>query len=383
MSLDAAEPAPGLFARIRQLIGDPPAAWDAIAREETPPGAVMGKHVAPLAFMLALCGWLGAMLDAGFALDRETIILQPVAAVFRFLIALVGVAVLARLANMFAPRFGATPDPMRATQLSGYGATGLLLGGVGLLMSGIAPYVVAIGGVFSMVLIYIGAPRMMGVPEEKRIGYFWSVIGVFFAALIAVTFAYGAGMEALREATIHMKFGQTEAAPAETPAPAMAQGGVLDAATMKRLGESVDARITPIDPTVLEGFLPPSLPGGFARASFTATPGTVAQAEGVYTRGDARMVLTITHLGQRGAVLASNAARAALPTRQDANGYARHQVTDGRLVAESVTGAEIGYAVIGHGLALSIAGAGGATMDDARAAVETIGMARLEQSFRD
>lgn len=382
MSIDAAEPAPGLFTRIKQLVSDPPAAWELIAREETSPGAVMGKHVAPLAFMLALCGWLGAMLDAGFVLDRETIILQPVAAVFRFVIALAGVAVLARLANMFAPRFGGAPDAMRATQLSGYGATGLLLGGVGLLLSGIAPYIVACGGIFSMVLIYIGAPRMMSVPEEKRIGYFWSVIGAFLALVVAVTFAYGAGMEALREATVHVKFGQTEAAPEEAPAPAMARGAVLDAATMKRLGESVDARISPIDPAALEGFLPQSLPGGFVRTSFTATPGSVAQAEGVYTRGEARMVVTITHLGVRGAALVTSAAQDALAVRQNTAGYARHQVTDGRLVAEDVTDTSVAYSIIGRGLAVSIAGSGGVTMDDARAAVETIGMARLEESFR-
>lgn len=382
MSLGAAEPAPGLFARVRQLIGDPPAAWDVIAREETQPGAVLAKHVAPLALAMALCGWLGAFAAAGFAIDKETLIAQPVAALIRLILAIVGVSLFAQLANMLAPRFDATPDPMRATQLAGYGATGLLLGGIGMLLPGIAPYLIAVGGVFSLVLIYIGLPRMTGVSEAKRIGYFWSTIAAFFVVVIAVAYAYGAAMHALRGAIAGVTFGQTETAPVEAPPPALARGEALDAAALKRLGEASGARSASVDPAALEGFLPPSLPGGFTRVGYAGAPGAVAQAEGTYTRGDARMVVTITYMGQRGAELAAGAAQDSLAVRQDAQGYARHQVTDGRLVAESVSGDAVGYAIIGRGLAVSIAGSGGVTMDDARAAVATIGMARLEESVR-
>ncbi|HRO04702.1 MAG TPA: hypothetical protein PLS69_13965, partial [Terricaulis sp.] len=67
-----------------------------------------------------------------------------------------------------------------------------------------------------------------------------------------------------------------------------------------------------------------------------------------------------------------------LSVRQDAHGYARHQITQGRLVAEDVSAESVRYTIIGRRLAVSIAGAGGASMDEARAAIETIGITRLE-----
>ncbi|MCR6646178.1 MAG: hypothetical protein NVV62_17505 [Terricaulis sp.] len=68
--------------------------------------------------------------------------------------------------------------------------------------------------------------------------------------------------------------------------------------------------------------------------------------------------------------------------RQEGVDYARHQVAEGRLLAESVSGGSIRYALIGRGVALAAEGEGGAAMDDARAAIEAIGVGRLEEAFR-
>jgi hypothetical protein len=379
-SMEAYEPPPGLFGRMKRLIWDPPAAWDAIAREEAS-GRPLGGHVAPLALLMTLSGLLGALLAAGFVFNNETLIVEPVAALIRFVLAFVGVIGFARLADALAPRFGATANSARAMQLSAYSATGVLLAGVSMLIPAIAPYVIALGGVFSMVLAYIGLPRMMGVPEEKRIGYFWSMLGVMFVAVLVISFAYGPATDAVRAMGHHLKIGEAPEMAPEPVAPIFASGAPVDAAALKRFGEASGAG-APINPEALEGFLPQSLPGGFSRTAYSAAPaGVVAQAEAAYTRGDARLVITITHLGRRSATLAMDAAARALAVRQDATGYARHQITDGRLVAETRAGDTIAYLVIGHGLAVNISGAGGATMDDARAAVETIGMARLEAAF--
>ena len=383
-SADAYEPAPGLIGRVKALIMDPPAAWDAIAREDANGRSPFGAHAAPLAALMAIASWVGGVIAAGFKLDTETLIVQPAAALIHLILALFGVAMFAKLADALARRFGATPDPARAMQLSAYGATGILLGGLGAIVAPIAPYLVAIGGVFSMVLVYIGLPRTMGAPEEKRIGYFWSLVGVVLVATLVLSFAYGPAITAVRGATHGFKFGEAQApAPVETPAPILAPGEALDAAALKRLGEESAAGAgAPFDPARLEGFLPPSLPGGFARES-AATSAVIgaSQAEATYTNGQARLVVTLTHLGQRGALYAIDQSFAALTTRQDASGYGRHQMADGRLTAERQDGQAINYTIVGRTLAVSIAGSGGATMDDARAAVETIPMQRLEDAF--
>lgn len=382
MNIEVGAPAPGLFGRIKQLIWDPPAAWDAIAKEETSPGALVGGYVTPLALAMTVLGLLGALLAAGFVFDGETLIAQPAAALLRLVLAIGGVIGFARLADALAPRFGGEANAMRAMQLSAYGATGVLLGGFAMLIPAIAPYLIASGAVFSLVLTYIGLPRMLGVPEEKRIVCFWSIMAGAALAVIVLTYAMGAAMGAVRSVSHHIRFGQAEQAPVEAAAPVFVQGAVLDAAALRAFGETSRRGASTLNPEMLAGFLPPSLPGGFALSGYTLTPAAGApQAEGVYLREQGRMVVTITHLGQRGAIDAVDGAYRALTPRQDETGYARHQMTDGRLVAENVAGAAIGYTIIGRGVAISIAGSGGVTMDDARAAVDTIGIGRMEALF--
>jgi hypothetical protein len=351
-----AAPAPGLIGRVKALIFNPPAAWDALAQEERSGGAAFRAHAAPLALMMALAGLAGGLLASGFSLDADTVIVQPTAALLHLLIALIGVAAFASLAHALAPRFGAAPDASKALLLSSYGATGVLLGGFGAIAPPIAPYLLALGAAFSMVLVYIGLPRVMQAPENKRVGYFWSLMGVTLAGLLVVNVIYQPTMSAVRGVAHQIKFARAAPSGEPSPAqPALIANNVLDAAALRRLGEASAAGAgAPFDAARLEGFLPSSMPGGYelaSRSTASSAPGA-AQAEAVYAHEGARLVVTITHLGQRGALDVIDRAFAALQPRQDANGYARHQMTAGRLVAESQNAAAIHYAIIGRGVAI-------------------------------
>jgi hypothetical protein len=377
--MDAIEPHPGLFGRVRQLIAAPGPAWEAIAREE--PGGVLKGHVAPLALAMALAGWLGAFWSAEFALNTATLMIAPAAALLRFVLIYLAVLVLAKLAEALAPRFEA--EPARAAQVVGYSATGVLVAGLFMIFGGLAPYLLVIGAVYSAVLLYMGITGALGAPQARRGAYFGALLAGGVALLIAGSLVYGAAMKGVQAAAREFSASQTiAAAPAETAPPLLTQGAVLDAGALRRIGEANVWRGTPIHPEELEGFLPQSLPGGFEREAYMGsnTAGG-AHAEATYTHGEARLIVTIHHFGRTGALAAVDAARDALVRRQDANGYARHQITDGRVVAENVTGAAIAYTIIGHGVAVSVTGEGGANVDDARAAVETIGMSRLEAVF--
>ncbi|HRE46035.1 MAG TPA: hypothetical protein PKY87_18985, partial [Terricaulis sp.] len=101
-----------------------------------------------------------------------------------------------------------------------------------------------------------------------------------------------------------------------------------------------------------------------------------------YARDDAQLTLTLIALAPGAAPAAIMAAQDGLIARQDGADYARHHVAEGRLLAESVSGGAVRYALIGRGVAVAVEGEGGAAMDDARAAIETIGVSRLEDAFR-
>lgn len=69
-------------------------------------------------------------------------------------------------------------------------------------------------------------------------------------------------------------------------------------------------------------------------------------------------------------------------TSLDGDGYARTQTIDGRIYSETVdnAGGSASYSVIGRGVAVAAEGTN-ITLDQARAAVETIGVRRLERQF--
>jgi hypothetical protein len=108
-----------------------------------------------------------------------------------------------------------------------------------------------------------------------------------------------------------------------------------------------------------------------------------AQAEGVYQNGDARITVTIVHMGAMGAVAAMAAGANVQENRQDADGFSRTQTVDGRIYTEEVSNSarSARYGVIGRGVSVTADGANGVTLDQARAAVETIGVQRLERQF--
>lgn len=368
----------GLVARVRAFVSQPIEAWDAAAQEA--PGGEIGGYLVPLALMMTLAGLLGAALAAGFAPGFHLYLIEPAAAAVRFVLALIGVLALAKLAHMLAPRFGAAEDGARAVQWAAYGATGLLLGGLGMLWAPIAPYALLVGAIYSAVLLFMGAKRVLATPKEKRVGFFSTMLAGAAALLLVGGFAYGAAMDGVRALVVELSEAGAPEGPAPAPAPVLARGAVLDAAALQALAAHAGAR--EVSAALLAGFLPQSLPGGFTRQSLAPTEGRALSASAVYTRNGATLTLTLVALAPGASPRAVAAAQDALVARQEGADYARHQVAEGRLLAESVSGAAVRYALIGRGVAIAVEGEGGAAMDDARAAIETIGVSRLEEAFR-
>jgi uncharacterized protein YcfJ len=109
----------------------------------------------------------------------------------------------------------------------------------------------------------------------------------------------------------------------------------------------------------------------------------MAQAEGVYRNGDAEIRLTVMQAGAMGALAGVAVGMNVQENRQDGDGYARTQTINGRIYSEAVnnTSGSASYSVIGRGVAVTVEGTNGVTLDQARAAVETIGVQRLERAF--
>lgn len=374
---------PGLIGRITRLFGDPRTAWDSFNSEDADEGRALWGHAWPLALLAASAGLAGAFIKGKFALSLEAIAAAGAAVLLGLVMSMLAVIGFARLANHFAPRFGATQNSDRAMQLSAYSATPIFLAALTQLLPGLATYLLIAGFAYAGALVYFGLPRVMAAPRARRQPYLWSLVGIALLVGLVLAFAFGAAMDQVRAlAGKHLAAPVPVVAAAAAP-PSLLDNGVLSAGAVVRIAHDASGGQEPgLDPARLEGFLPQSLPGGFQRQAVTLSPGAGAsQASATYASGAAKLTLSITYLGDAGANAVIGAARRQLSPRQDEAGYARAQVIEGRLAAEDVSGAAINYVMVGRRLAVNVAGEGGASIDHARAAVETIGMTRLEAAF--
>lgn len=162
-----------ILERTRQLLLSPRAAWPVIAESGERPQQVMTGHVAPLAALSALAGFIGMSLVGvgAFGLSVRVPVLAGLAQmVVAFVMALVMVGLLAWLAQWLAPRFGGVADTRQAFKLAGYSATAGLLGG----LFQILPMLAVLGllaAFYSLYLLYTGLPVMMKNRPEDTLKY--------------------------------------------------------------------------------------------------------------------------------------------------------------------------------------------------------------------
>lgn len=165
--------APALIDRIKNILLTPQAEWDRIAGEPADVNKIYMGYVLPLAALSAICTFVG-MSVFGIMGIRMGIVPGAVTAIIQVIMALVGVFVLAFVANALAPTFGSQQDMGQAHKLAAYSSTAGFLAGVFTLFPPLG--ILAIVGLYSFALLYIGLPRLMKTPEDKRIGYFVTIL---------------------------------------------------------------------------------------------------------------------------------------------------------------------------------------------------------------
>lgn len=387
MTIDSDAGAPSLIDRVKAILLRPRAEWDRIAGESADVPNLYFGYVAPLALLAGIASFIGSAI-VGSALfgasHREPMAAAGIHAATYVVSVLLAVMVLALVTNALAPAFGSVKDREQAHKLAAYGATAALLSGVCQMLPPIASAVALAGGIYALVVIYLGLPRLMKTPDDKRPGYFATIIGAFIVVVVVINVVLGSIVSAtgVLQLVPDYTFGRAAPAAVETRAAAPAAAD-LDALRRHAAAAEVGAH-TAVEPALLEAQLPQSLPGGFvlASASSNALPG-LTQAEGVYRSGEAELRVTIVQTSAAGSFIGAVSGTSMQEISRGGDGYARTQTIDGRIYSEDVSAAarSASYGVIGRGVAVNAVGTNGVTLDQARAAVETIGVPRLEREF--
>lgn len=192
---------PALIARVKGILLQPKIEWLRIDGEFATNKSLFTRY----AMILAAIGPV-ATLIGGVVFGHVPIVSALVLAIVSYGLALASVFILGLIINALASSFGGTPNPVQAMKLAVYASTASWIAGIFNLIPMLGLLTV-IGGIYSLVLLFLGLPILMKVPEDKKVVYFivvliaGIVLGMVMAAIvgaIALTFvASTAGLAAM------------------------------------------------------------------------------------------------------------------------------------------------------------------------------------------
>lgn len=171
-----------LVSRVKGILMTPKAEWAIIDNESTTVGSLYTSYIIPLAAIGPICTFIGMSL-VGFNMlgvaVKWPVDLGLESAIVRYALSLVSVYVLALIIDALAPNFGGQKNSIQALKVAAYSSTAAWVAGVFMLVPALG--ILAILGLYSFYLMFLGLPVLMKAPEEKAAGY---VIVVVVCAIV-------------------------------------------------------------------------------------------------------------------------------------------------------------------------------------------------------
>lgn len=168
--------------RVKRLLLDPRAEWQRIAGEPHTTRDLLIGHVAVLAAIPAICGFVGSMLIGAALLASLLFAAASYALTFAVVLAE------AMLIDALAPMFGSGRNFANAMKLAAFFPTAYWLAAVFFVVPVLS--VLVLLGAYSLYLLWAGLPILMRVPEEQAVAYVASAgVGAIIFAAIAWTIA--------------------------------------------------------------------------------------------------------------------------------------------------------------------------------------------------
>ena len=159
-----------VVARAKAIIMTPKLEWAAIDAEPLNVSKLLAGYVLPLAAIGPVARFIGFSVLGFGGLFRTSIGSGISSAIASFVLAVIGVFVLAWVINALAPTFGATQAMPQAIKLSAYSMTAAWVAGIFYIIPLLA-IIGVIGGLYSLYLFYVGLPVLMKVPADKVVVY--------------------------------------------------------------------------------------------------------------------------------------------------------------------------------------------------------------------
>lgn len=376
----------GLVQRVKDILLKPAATWDVIDGERPTVASLYRGYIMPLAAIPAIAQVIG-MTVFGAGAFGIVVKWSPVTAVVQgllmYVLSLAMVYVLALIIDGLAPSFGGTKDQNQALKVAAYSYTAGWVAGVFSIFPALS--ILGLVGLYSLFLLYVGLPKLMKAPQDKALPYTGVVILVAIVISLVVAMVLGS-VATLTGAGRGVMDGAQVSGTMKLPG----GEGSVDLGKLQAAAKAIEnsEAVTATDPDALKAYLPASV-AGFTRTEVSASSASAAgiegsQAEAQYTRGESNLKLQVTDIGQAGALASIAGAVNMKSSKETATGYEKTGVVDGRMTQESYDRqAKSGeYSVLVGERFMVEASGNGVTMDELKAAVEAVGISRLEAAAR-
>ncbi len=325
-----------LIDRAKAIVLKPNDEWPKIAEETQSQGDILRSYVLPLAAIGPVAGLIGSQLfgyGALFVKIRPSLMSSLTTAVLSFVLTIVGVYVLAAIADWLAPKFEGQSNKLNAFKLVAYGGTAAWLAGIFSLIPMLAVF--GLLGLYSIYLFYTGSGPMMAVPEAKRIGYtvvtfvaaavlYW-IVAMVVGAIVATIGLGAAGVGAIAGAAA-----DDDEVTISIPGVGSVNSSKIEEAAA-RAEKIQKGEIKAVETDVLKAMLPDTI-GGFERTGFSTMAMGVAGSgvEGDYKGGDQQFSLKVQDMLALSGLAGIGSAMGIEQEKEDENGYERIGTIDGQ-----------------------------------------------------
>jgi len=181
------------FEHAREILLHPKQEWLVIEKESTTVGDLYRNYIAPLAAIGPLAAIIGLSVfgiripvSGRYRIPFGTALMSGIA---RWVLALIGIFVLAIIIDALAPSFSGQRSRIQALKLAAYASTAAWCAGIFALVPALA--FLGVLGLYSLYLLYSGVPVLMKVPQEKSPVY--TLVVVVSAIVLFVIIGWIAG----------------------------------------------------------------------------------------------------------------------------------------------------------------------------------------------
>jgi hypothetical protein len=162
-----------LVDRVKRILLSPRTEWEVIDAEPTTPAQLYTGYILPLAAIGPIAQIIGYSVF-GITVPFMGTYRVPIgsaitSALVAYILTLGGTYVLALIIDGLAPTFNGQRSQIQALKVAAYSSTASWVAGIFALIPGLR--LLAVLGLYSLYLLYLGLPILMKSPREKAVAY--------------------------------------------------------------------------------------------------------------------------------------------------------------------------------------------------------------------